>query len=514
MKKYRTTVFLALSALFLAIAITACGGRQSGSTETKDSLIVISSGSPSTLDPTLANDTSSSMVMKQIYSTLFNLDVSTMTIVPGLAERHQFENDASGQPTRLRLFLRQGVKFHNGEELKARDVKFSLDRAKASPVIAHIVGSIASVEIVNDYEVLITLHYPFVPLLNNLAQTVISITNEKAVTEGGADYARNPVGTGPMKFVNWVTASHIDLTRWDEYYGDAPKIKDITIRYIGDPATALLEMETGGADLLLNVQPQDVARIQANQNLQLIRATGIRIHQLGFNNQKPPFDNPLVRRALFHAVDTNAIVRTVYQDVGSTGKGPLTSNIWGSAANILPQYEYNPELARQLLAEAKLPDSFTTSITTFDSPVYVDYAVLIKNMLEQVGVTVDINVGESASIGQLLNRGEHEMFIANWGTTTGDPDYGLTIFHTASFGSPGNRSFYSNAEVDRLIEAGRRETNPEQRRQIYLDIQYLIHADTPWIYLWENEILIAAGSKVRGFAPNPMEHHWLWTAHF
>jgi len=505
---------LAAGAILTALLLsTACSGNQ-GNRAGKDKFIVVSGGSPSALDPIMANDWSSSEVNRQIYSTLVTLSFDTLEVQPSLAERYQFENDENGAPTRIRFFLKQGVKFHNGEEMKASDVKFSIDRARVAPLISYITGAIGGVEVINDYEVLVLLKFPFAPILNNLAHPAVAITNEKAVTEGGSEYARNPIGTGPMKFVNWIAGDRIELTRWDDYFGEAPKVKDLTIRYILDPSTALLEIETGGADMLLSVQPQDVPRIEANPKLHLHRARGLMVQHLGFNVRKAPFNDLRVRQAILHAVDTDAIVQNMFAGVGAPARGPLTTTIWASAADQLPKYEFDPDKASKLLSEAGYPNGFSSRITTFDNPIYRDYATIIKRMLARVNIIVDIDVGESAAIAQVLNVGGHEMFIANWGTVTGDPDYGLEIFHTRSHGAPGNRSFYSNQTVDRMLDAGRMETNLERREQIYFDAQHLIHSEAPWLYLWENEYLIATNSAVKGFQVNPLGHQWLWTVYF
>jgi len=512
---------MAAAIITLSLLSIACpgGGKSAGSSgrTNKESLVVITGGSPAHLDPTLTNDSASSEIMKQIYDTLFNQDFDTMSAIPSLAERYAFENDANGQPTRLRLFLKQGVKFHNGEELKASDVKFSLDRAKASPTIGHIAGSLDTIEVINDYEVLVTLRFPFAPILNNLAHTAMSIVNEKAVIAGGETYTRNPVGTGPFKFVNWVAGNRIELTRWDQYHGNPVKIKDVTIRYITDPATALLELETGGADIyfqLLN-SPPDIERVANNPDLTVLRRPGLSLNYIGFNFRKPPFNDVRVRQAISHAVDRQAILREVWKNIGSPGQGPLAQTVWASAAGQLnPQYDYNPEKARQLLAEAGYPNGFSTKLSTNDTAIRIDINTAIASMLRQVGIDAQVEIVEWASYLEMTNRGEHDMYTLGWVTITGDPDYGLEIFHSRAHGSPGNRSFYTNPEVDRLLDAARVETNPDRRYQMYIDAQKIIHEDTVWIYLQEGEYVVGTRSDVRGFNINPAGHHPLWTVYF
>jgi len=508
---------IALLACLIAIAVvfSGCGGgNQSAAASGKDTLIVAMMSQGPSLDPSMTNDNASSRVMKQIYETLINLDAD-MAPQPSLAERWAFENDAAGNPTRLRLFLKRGVRFHNGDELKASDVKFTLDRAAVSPHIGHITGMIESVTVVNDYEVLISLPYPFAPILNHLGHTATSIVSQRAVTELGDRHGQHPVGTGPMSFVNWVQGDRIELTRWDSYHGTAPRIKDITIRIITDTATRLLELETGGVDLILDLMAADVSRVNSHPDIQMIRAMNLSTNYIGFNTQKPPFNDVRVRQAVAHALDLDAMVRTVYMGTGAPGTGPINSKVWASAASRLQRFEYNPARARQLLAEAGYPNGFNTTFSTNDNPQRIDSGEILANMLRQVGINVDVRIIEWGAYLDMTSRGEQDMYMLGWVTVTGDPDYGLhATFHSDNFGAPGNRSFYSNPVVDRLLDDARKETNLQRREQLYFEAQQIIRDEAPWIFQWAGEDLTAARNNLRGFQLHPAGHHPLWTIYF
>lgn len=509
-KKDVSRVLIAIAAVSLIFA--SCGP---GGAPRTDSLIVVSiAGQPSSLDPIMANDLASAEMKTQIFNTLFDQDSVTMAIMPALAERYQFENDANGQPTLLRVFLRPGVRFHNGDYMTAQDVRFSIERAAGSPIVSHISGSIARAEVTGDNEVLITLRFPFAPILNNLAHPAMSIVSERAVLERGADFGRNPIGTGPLMFVNWFAGNRIELARWDGYFGELPRIREVTIRYISDPATALLELETGGADILFPVVPQDIRRIETDPNLQLVRATGLRLNFIGFNNLRPPLDNVLVRRAIAHAVDKEALVNAVFMGVGRPGNAPITATVWASAAGQLPPREFNPELSRQLLAQAGFPNGFSTTISAADIPTTRDTATILQSMLAQVGINAEILIHETATWVQFSADGLHDIGVHSWTTITGDPDYGLEILHSRSHGGAGNRAFFTNAEVDRLLDAGRVETNAALRQQIYFEVQRIIHEETPWIYKQEDEVVVALRSNIRGFTINPGGLHPFWNVYF
>ena len=512
-------LFILAACLLAAVFVfNGCGQKPAATAAAKpvkDSLVVVLNANPAQLDPSMTNDQPSSRVMKQIYDTLLNLD-DNMGPTPSLAERWTFENDANGQPTKLRLFLKKGVKFHNGEEFKASDVKFTLERAARSPNIAHITSMIISVDVVNDYEVLIGLPYPFAPILNHLAHTATSMTNAKAVTEkGDTGHSQSPVGTGPMKFVNWVHGDRVELTRWDDYHGEKPRIKDLTIRIIVDPQTRILELETGGVDLVIDITPQDIARVQANPDLQVIRAMSLSTNYVSFNTQKPPFNDKRVRLAISHAIDSEALVKNVYMGVGSVGTGPINGKVNYSTASSARPIPYDPARARALLAEAGYPNGFATNIILNETSQRMDTAEIVQNMLGQVGIRVDVRVIEWAAYLDMTARGEQEMFILGWVTVTGDPDYGLhATFHTKNHGAAGNRSFYSNPALDRLLDAGRVETNTTRRAELYAQAQNIIRDEAIWTALWFGEDVSGARKEIKGYKLHPAGHHHLWTIYF
>ena len=506
---------LLLPFFLLAVLIThnSCGRSETAARHGKDHLIVVLHVSPASLDPSASGDRSSSIVMRQIYDTLVNLD-ENMRPLPNLAERWAFENDSNGEPSQIRLFLKQNVKFHSGELFNAQDVKFSLAQAAKMPHNGEVLNMIRSVDIVTDYEVLITMAYPFAPILNHLSCTTASITSEKAALEQDGDYGKNPIGTGPMKLAGWIDDT-IELTRWDEYHGEAPHLKDITIRIIADREERLSELESGAVDLVIDILPEDISRIKGNSDLQLIRIMNFSTNYIGVNCQKPPFNDVRVRRAVAHALDLDALEKSVYLGSGGAGSAPINSKIWASAEDRLKRIEYNPEKARELLSEAGYSGGFSTNILLNDTPQRIEIAEVVKNMLAAIDVKVEIRLADWTAYLDMTARGGHEMFILGWVTVTGDPDYGLrSTFHSSNFGAGGNRSFYSNTEVDRLFDAGRIETDPAKREQLYIQAQEIIHNEAVWIVQWPGEDLNGAVKNLRGFKNHPAGRHELWTILF
>lgn len=476
----------------------------------KDTLIVGMGADAKSLDPHATNDQPSSRVAKQIYNTLVNQN-EAMELEPGLAESWTQIDDLTYE-----FKLKQGVMFHNGEELKASDVKFTILRALESSHIGHIVGAIdgEKIEIVDDYTIRISTKEPFAPMIAHMAHTAMGILNEKAVTEAGEDYGQKPVGTGPFKFVNWVTGDKIELERFDGYYDAAPAYKNLVFRNISDNTTRTIELESGGVDIAYDIQPTDVERVEANADLTLHRDMNLSTTYIGFNAKKAPYDNVKVRQAINYALDMAAIVDAVYGGVGAPSKGPLGPNVWASNQD-LQEYGFDVEKAKELMKEAGFENGFKTTIWTNDNQQRMDIAEIVQNQLRAINIEAEVKVVEWGAYLDGTAAGEHDMFILGWVTVTGDPDYGLyALFHSSQHGAAGNRTFYSNARVDELLDAARVTADPAAREAAYKEAQEIIRDEAPWIFTWTGENLSGTRSNVKGFSQHPAGHHKLTGVYF
>ncbi|MCL2380949.1 MAG: ABC transporter substrate-binding protein [Treponema sp.] len=503
---------LAAAVMVVMLALTGCPG---GVPREPGVLVVGNIGDPPSLDPANTNDSASSAIYQQIFDRLFDQSHVDLSISPALAESWQFEDGPAGPYTRLRVFLRQGVLFHNGDEMRASDVAFSLNRAIASAHVSFMFGPVAGTEIVGEFEVLITLSEPWMPALSHFAHNAASIVSERAVREmGEAAFGQNPVGTGPMRFASWVVGDHLRLQRWDYYWGTPSTLNGIVIRTIPDAATRLLELETGGIDVMYAPQPQDLARLSANPQINVLRRPGMNTNYVGFNTTRPFINDIRVRQAIVYALDLGLIVENVFMGVGAPGRAPVTSQVWANAAGVLPLPARNIERARELLAEAGHPGGgFTLSFYFNEGNVQrMDTGVIMQAMLAEVGIGVEVRAMEWAAYLEMTANpaGGHDMFMLGWVTVTGDPDYGLDIFHSRNFGAAGNRFFWSDPEVDRLLDAARGQTNPQARYDMYIEAQRLIMAGLPLIMVQEGEVIVAARSNVSGLIVNPAGEENLW----
>lgn len=516
----RNRKLLLLVSIMLAFALIVVGCGKTSTTDktdgdnvaedTKDTLIVAQGADAKTLDPHGSNDQPSSRVIKQINTTLILQD-ENMELQPGLAESWEEIDELT-----FEFKLREGVKFHNGEDFKASDVKFTLLRALESPNVGHIVGAIdpEGIEIVDDHTIRISTKEPFAPLLAHLAHTGASILNEKAVTESGDDYGQNPVGTGAYKFVKWVNGDSIELTRNDDYFGDLPAIKDLVFRNISEGTNRTIELETGGIDIAYDILPTDLSRVEGNDELTLARDVNLSTTYIGFNVDKKPFDDIRVRQAINYAIDAEGIIDAVMEGVGAQANGPLGPNVWASNQNLEP-YGFDVEKAKELLADAGYPDGFKTTIWTNDNQTRMDIAEIVQNQLKAIDIEVEVQVVEWGAYLDGTANGEHDMFILGWVTVTGDPDYGLyALFHSSQFGDAGNRTFYANEKLDSLLDEARKSADSDSREAAYMEAQEIVRNEAPWIFLNSGENLTGTRKNVKGFKQHPAGHHNLSTVYF
>ncbi|WP_353096814.1 glutathione ABC transporter substrate-binding protein [Tissierella praeacuta] len=506
MFKNKKILSLVTLTLVLSLVLTACGGGGKGITRKNppDTLVVAQGADAKSLDPHATNDQPSSRVTKQIYNSLV-FATEDMDIVPALAESWEKLDDLTWE-----FKLAQGVKFHNGEEFKASDVKFTFDRMLDSPSVSHILGPVSEINVVDDYTVQIITSEPFAPLLSHLTHTAASILNEKAVTEYGADYGQKPVGTGPFKLADWQSGDKITLERFDDYFQGPAKLQTVVFRNVPEGTNRTVGLETGEIDIAYDVEPVDKKVVQDTNGLELIEGPSFSSQYLGFNTKKAPFDNVKVRQAINYAVKVQEIIDVALEGAGEVAKSPLMELIFGANEEI-EGYPYDVEKAKELLKEAGYENGFKTSLWTNDNPVRVRIAEIVQAQLKEVGIDVSIEVVEWGAFLDRTSAGEHDMFILGWTTVTGDADYGLyALYHSSQHGDAGNRFFYTNPEVDRLLDVGKTEVDTEKRLEAYKEVQELIVEDAPQLFLYFQTQNAGENSLVQDFKLHPAGHHSLY----
>ena len=461
---------------------------------------------PVGLDPHTTNATATRNMLENVYDTLVMFD-SSLQIVPGLAESWEASDDG----LTWTFTLRPGVTFHNGDPLKASDVAFSINRIRDPEVASPRSGDFAVVESVtapDDATVVITLSEPFSPLLSKLAQSLNVVVSETVTKANGGDLNSAVIGTGPFKFVEYLPQTRLVLEKnadfWDtDDAGNAlPYLDGITFQFYPEAAARTTAIQTGNADWIEYVPAADVAILEADPSVNVVGGLSANFRSLYLNVTRPPLDNPAVRQALAYAINEQAIVDVALFGTGgvaATGTTIPNGNFY--AAESSPYNGQNLEEARRLLEEAGFGDGFS-----FDLYVTSTYdflrtpAELIQADLAEIGVAANI-VAEDWSI-YLPTVQEHNFDATILGESgQSDPDDFLyDTFHT---GGGGNFGEYSSPELDALLEEGRRVSDQDARKQIYLDAQNLILDEAPHVFLFHSAQYEALRTNVQGFEHFP-----------
>ncbi len=503
-EKSKFGIALAATALLLA----ACGSEgddtAGGGGEGTAVLKVANGADPVTFDIQATNDQATTRIAKQIYETLI-YQTNDLELVPGLAtEWEEVEENL------FEFKLREDVTFHNGEPFTADDVEFTLRRAVDSPTIGHIVGSIDpdTIEVVDDHTIRVGTSDTFGPFLTHLAHPAVAMLNREAVEEAGEDYGTTvAVGTGPFEFEEWITGSSVTANRYEEYWGDAPELDRIEFSTVADPSVRLIELESGAVDIAYDISPSDIPAVQDNEELTLINTPNLGAEYLGLSlHNDTPLRDVKVRQAVAHAIDVASIIDTVYMGVGQQMSGPINELVFAYNEDLEP-IEYNLDTAKDLLTEAGYEGGgFTLNLYVGDnSQERIRVSQVVAEALAQIGITVEVTQMEWGAYLDAAAVGEPDMFLLGWTTVTTDADYGLyPLFHSNSFGAPGNRTFYANDRVDELLDLGRFTSDQEERAEYYKEAQAIIRDEVPWVFLQTRENVTGLSNRVNGFEHHPM----------
>ena len=483
-----------LLSLCTMLTVVGCSNKaDTADNGAKDTLVVAQGADPTSLDPYGTTDSPAIRVAHCVFETLVTRD-DEGNIAPMLAESWDIEDDCT-----YIFHLRKGVKFHNGEELKASDVAFSFSKIAESPHASSIRATIdfENSKALDDYTFEMKLTEPFGPILNHLSHAVMAIVNEKAYTEAGDQVNEKPCGTGPYKFVAWYPADRIEMVAFDDYWGEKAAITNLTWRTIPEIASRSIEVEAGTVDVAIDIQASELARLEKVEKVTTFKEERSSINFICLNNLIAPFDNVKVRQAINMAIDVDAICNVVYQGTGAVAQAPMSKSVWAYNDN-LPPHERNVEKAKELLAEAGYPDGFTCTMTCDQNQQRLDTAEMVQMQLAEIGITMKIASMERGTFIDNVISGNLEMFGLGWTADTGDPDYALfASFHSSMHGEGGNMSFYTNPEVDRLLDLGRSST-----KDAYYKVQEIVWNEVPCVFLQCPEDLYAYNSNLKNFATN------------
>ncbi|MEC0227441.1 glutathione ABC transporter substrate-binding protein [Paenibacillus alba] len=481
---------------------TADNGKATEASQAGGTLTIARKADANNLDPQfITNIPSANYIFGKVYEGLLMTD-KNMEYKPALATEWKQVDDLTWE-----FKLRQGVTFHDGTPFTAEAVKKTMERAldpKVNSPRASNFSMVKEVKVVDDFTVQFILSYPYAPLLSILASMEGSILSPKAIAEQADKLSKNPIGTGPFKFQSWTPGQEMILVKNDSYWGEIPKVDKVVYKVVPEDTTRVAMVESGEVQISDQLPVTELDRVKNSTSMTLARTEGLGVEYIGFNVKKKPFDDVRVRQAFSYAIEKDSIIKGVYNGVGSKAISALSPKMIGFNPK-LGEYDYNINKAKELLAEAGFPNGFKTSIVTDDRKERINLAEVIQSQLKGIGIDLEIKVMEYGAYLDVTGKGEHSMFIGGWGNATGDADYNqYNVFHSSSHGSKGNLAFYTNPEVDKLIEEGRREKDVEKRKAIYAKAQEIEMKDSPLIPIRTIDHVAATAKNVKGFALNPV----------
>ncbi|MBM6689830.1 glutathione ABC transporter substrate-binding protein [Fusobacterium mortiferum] len=482
----------------MILLFTGCG-EKNGAKKVKEELIIAQDGESKSLDIHQGNDSFSLRANRLIYSRLVEAD-ENMQIHPGLAESWQQLDDKT-----MQFKLRKGIKFHNGDDFTAEDVKFSFERMMNSPRIAFVLPPIERIDIVDDYTVNIVTKTPFGPLLAHLSHPALGMVSKKLLTENPEALKEKPIGTGSYKFKEWIYGDKLVLEKNEDFYDKNERgLKYIIFKNVVEASNRAIGLETGEIDIATPISSVDEENIKNNPKLQLLTKPSISYSYIGMNMTKAPLNDIRVRKAINYAIDKQAIIDVILNGNGKIATSPIAPGVFGFTDKT-KNYEYNVEKAKELMKEAGYENGFTTSILVFSGEANTQTAEIVQAYLKEIGIDLKIEIVEVSAYWDMTERGVHNLFLGSWGVVTGDADYGLyAMYHSSAKGGAGNRDFYENEKVDELLDKAKTEIDPETRKKLYEEAQILIVNDAPDVMLYNRNLTVGAQKYIKGLGIHPV----------
>ena len=498
-------VALALICLFAA-------GCRSQPRDAKTVVFLIDS-SPTSLDPRVGTDVQSERIDELLFDGLVDRD-SQFRFVPGLASAWE-QTDA-----RTWVFhLRDGVRFADGRMLSARDVVWSVESMRNRTVISPKAASYASVDVVtaaDEKTVVFHLKYPDNFLLRNLATGALGVIPAGS----GSEFWRNPVGTGPFRFVSQKTDQDVVIERNPQGWRAQPEIERVRFAVVPDAITMALELEKGTGDVAINSLPMDsLPDLAARPNLIVNDVPGTEVQYLAFNLRDPLLSKVEIRQAIACAIDRRLIISTLLRGHAQPAASLLPPTHWAWTADV-ERYDYDQARAERLLDAAgyrrgadgvRFHLTMKTS-TTEDARLL---AAVLQQELARVGIALQLRSYEFATFYSDVTRGAFQLYSLRWIGGNEQPDIFSYVFETKHFSPRGaNRGHYSNARLDALLEDAAQTTLTDRRRKDYVEAQQILAKDLPAVNLWYLDTVVVHNRRLTQVNPSASGSYlFLETAH-
>jgi glutathione transport system substrate-binding protein len=466
-----------------------------------DTITMALSGEPPNLDPHINGGTSARTVRLLVYRGLFNYDESGVAS-PQLVDNYEVSEDGLTYTFNLRSAV-----FHDGSSVTAEDVKFSLERIlnpDTGATFRNLFTVIDSVEVVDADTVNVTLSTVTAPFIDYLALPESAVVSQAWAEAHNGDLSGNPMGSGPYQFVEYQEGQRIVLEKFADYYAaDNVVTNRMVFEFYPDGTSRVNALLSGDVDVVEYVPWQSVPLIQGNSDFQILGGAGP-FMGLIFNTTFEPFSNPLVRQAVAYAIDRQVVINTAFFGQGTPIFGmAVPSSSIAYNPDFDGYFEYNPDRARELLAEAGYPDGFTARLlATSQYEFHQQTAVAVQAELAKVGIQLELDLPDWATRLEQNLAADYDLLVVGTAGDIADPDY-LSDYYQSGDVRLNNAPGYANARVDELLALGRSTLDVDERRAIYAELQEIVLEESPLIFLMWRDQSYGASSRLSGFEPLP-----------
>ena len=507
-----------LLTLVIAASMTAAAmGTVNVSANAENSTLTIAiAGEMLSLDPGVATGSTSYNPRLQIFDRLVNLN-SDGTISEGLAESWEFSEDGKD----ITFNLRQGVTFHDGSDFTAEDVKRTFDRmlnAEYGSTRQNDIMPLEEVEIVDDYTVVFHLSSASGNFLNKIGVDTGDILSSDDIDAYGEDLATYANGTGPYKCEEFVVGESVTLSANEDYWDGAPAIQTVVMKTVSEASTRVNMLLSGEAEFIEDVSTADIDTINANENTYVRTDETNRVFHIGMNVTMEGLDDVRVRQAINYAIDRETLVEAVIGDAGEVCNTVIAENVYGWTEG---QYTYDPEKAKELIAEAGA-EGLHIELWTPEGHYYHDKetALVFANMLKEVGLDCEVKICDWSTMLSDLRVTQEEgnanqMWLFGWESATCEGAYTMRLFSSSTMPPNGwNTMFYQNDRVDELYTLANTTADDEERLAYLNEAYQLIDDDAVWCPLYTKNMINAQVSNLEGVVIDSIEMLHLKDAHY
>lgn len=503
MKKFN--VLLIFVGLILLLTIAGCGGETSsnGSAASDsagdNSLVIAQASDLTTMDPQNSLSTTGDRVFRNMFSRLFYWD-ENMKLQTEAADSYEQVDD-----TTWTFNLKEGMTFHNGDSVTAEDVKFSLERVMTDDTLKEYsyFQQISEVNVLDELQVEIITDGPMPTILNVLAKSGSDIMPKNYFEEVGLEeFQKNPIGSGPYKYVEWLRDDKVVLEPYTDYFGGKPKWDKVTVRSIPESSTRVGEILTGGVDLATDIPPNEWERIEGESGVNLVDGESTRVNLLMVRTTEGSVTaDQRVREAIDLAIDQQAIVDALFRGAAVPVRSRVPEGVFGSNPDLYDTRVFDIEKAKELLAEAGYADGVEITFTASKGryPLDGEVAELITAMLGEVGIKVNLKLLESSAFIDDYNSNANEELLMI-GLADGLLDASYSLVHYTKERAAGQTDYY-NEEVEELFHEAGRNLDMEERSAQYQRIQEIVAEERPHIFLFQQGSDYAIRENVK-FTPN------------